>query len=466
MGGTASSAQDNDKLIDDLMESGYIRTKKVEQVFRAVDRADYILFTHREHAYKDLAWRHGNIHLSAPCIYSEVMEGLSLEPGMSFLNLGSGTGYLSTMAGLILNQHGINHGIELHENCLRYAYKCLEKFKQKLLALDEFDFCEPLFIQGNCLSVAPSRQYDRVYCSAACPESHEAFIKQFVRIGGILVMPFKDYLLRVQRVDENTWSQKILFPVSFATLVMPTAADQNLCHLPECDPLSLQELCRGKIRHCLRENVWKEHADVETTKTMPAKRSKAYSLRRSLKRGVVPTFDESDEAGSDGDEEFTRRARLVLNFHAQPGEAITTTLKLVESDGDLALDQGEGGNEESNATGSFTNSKEGRRMESSRKSSNEKSGSSSQRQSGRYAAKGKSLAEDYSNMSESESDDEHEGALVERKNSASGDATPSEDLIVTHYVDNNAFTTYMMDKIRRLPLPFSLKLYINYNRKL
>ena len=57
---------------------------------------------------QDLAWKHGNIHLSAPCIYSEVMESILLEPGMSFLNLGSGTGYLSTLAGLILGQSLVN----------------------------------------------------------------------------------------------------------------------------------------------------------------------------------------------------------------------------------------------------------------------------------------------------------------------------------------------------------------------
>lgn len=138
MGGAVSAGEDNDDLIDNLKESYYIRSDLVEQAFRAIDRADYYLDDYRDNAYKvttsscvhesskpwtpskyriidgnlvvdvcycthqDLAWRHGNIHLSAPCIYSEVMEALDLHAGLSFLNLGSGTGYLSTMVGLIL----------------------------------------------------------------------------------------------------------------------------------------------------------------------------------------------------------------------------------------------------------------------------------------------------------------------------------------------------------------------------
>lgn len=103
MGGSVSSGETNDELVDNLIKSGFIKTRRVEQVFRAIDRGDYVLPAHRDNAYKDFAWKHGNIHLSSPCVYCEVMEGLDLEPGLSFLNLGSGTGYLSTMAGLILS---------------------------------------------------------------------------------------------------------------------------------------------------------------------------------------------------------------------------------------------------------------------------------------------------------------------------------------------------------------------------
>jgi len=102
MGGAVSSGENNDDLVDNLIEADYIKNANVERVFRAVDRAFYYTDEYKSSAYNDEAWKQGNIHLSAPCIYSQVMESLELEDGMSFLNLGSGTGYLSTMAGLIL----------------------------------------------------------------------------------------------------------------------------------------------------------------------------------------------------------------------------------------------------------------------------------------------------------------------------------------------------------------------------
>lgn len=151
MGGAVSTGQDNDDLIDNLLHANYIRSSTVERVFRAVDRADYFLPEARGNAYKDLAWKSGSLHLSAPCIYSEVMEGLCLSAGLSFLNLGSGTGYLSTMVGLILGSNGVNHGVEIHGEVIQYANKKLEEFKKYSGAIDEFDFSEPKFIQGRVL---------------------------------------------------------------------------------------------------------------------------------------------------------------------------------------------------------------------------------------------------------------------------------------------------------------------------
>jgi hypothetical protein len=56
------------------------------QVFRMIDRADYMIFNTDEgddrlEAYEDHAWRRGTLHLSAPCIYTRALEALKLNQG-------------------------------------------------------------------------------------------------------------------------------------------------------------------------------------------------------------------------------------------------------------------------------------------------------------------------------------------------------------------------------------------------
>ena len=40
----------NDDLVDNLKQANYIKSRKVEAVFRAVDRADYYLSDHKDAA--------------------------------------------------------------------------------------------------------------------------------------------------------------------------------------------------------------------------------------------------------------------------------------------------------------------------------------------------------------------------------------------------------------------------------
>ncbi|XP_050313555.1 protein-L-isoaspartate O-methyltransferase domain-containing protein 1-like [Anthonomus grandis grandis] len=292
MGGAVSSGRNNDDLIDNLLEADYIKTSLIERVFRAVDRGEYFLPNARVDAYKDLAWKNGNLHISAPCIYSEVMEGLELEPGLSFLNLGSGTGYLSTMVGLILGSRGVNHGVELHEDVIEYAFKKLDDFKKFSGAVDEFDFCEPKFVQGNCLCLSSENHglYDRIYCGAACPEKHLECIKLLLKINGIFVVPVNDHLFQIRRLSESNWQITTLLPVSFASLIGPPKGFEDVVKPIEVEPLSLQALCRVVVRNILRKNVEKEHPPVKST-------SKAPKKKRALKRLVVPLFndDSSDD---------------------------------------------------------------------------------------------------------------------------------------------------------------------------
>uniref|UniRef100_A0A8C3B364 Protein-L-isoaspartate O-methyltransferase domain-containing protein 1 n=1 Tax=Cairina moschata TaxID=8855 RepID=A0A8C3B364_CAIMO len=339
MGGAVSAGEDNDDLIDNLKEAQYIRTESVEQAFRAIDRGDYYLEGYRDNAYKDLAWKHGNIHLSAPCIYSEVMEALKLQPGLSFLNLGSGTGYLSTMVGLILGPFGINHGIELHSDVVEYAKEKLESFIKYSDSFDNvcsfhffhwtwvrkqhgllatyitFEFCEPAFVVGNCLEIASdSHQYDRIYCGAGVQKDHENYMKILLKVGGILVMPIEDQLTQILRTGQNTWESKNILAVSFAPLVQPNRNDNgkhDTVGLPPCAVRNLQDLARIYIRRTLRNFINEEMKAKGIAQKAPPKRKRRRCRRRRINTYVFvgnqlipqPLDSEEDERMEDDNKE-------------------------------------------------------------------------------------------------------------------------------------------------------------------
>ena len=111
---------------------------------------------------------------------------------MSFLNIGSGTGYFSCAAGYILQAQGINHGIELHEDLVQFAEERVQEYLQFSPVIAQ-DICQPKFLAGNCFRLDPSLcSYDRVYCGAACPISKVAFIVAFTKVGGFAVIPCRN----------------------------------------------------------------------------------------------------------------------------------------------------------------------------------------------------------------------------------------------------------------------------------
>ena len=56
-----------------------------------------------------------------------------------------------------------------------------------------FEFCEPCFVMGNCLEIAPeSGQYDRVYCGAGVQREQEDYMKNLLKVEGILVLPLEE----------------------------------------------------------------------------------------------------------------------------------------------------------------------------------------------------------------------------------------------------------------------------------
>ncbi|KAM7542053.1 hypothetical protein Aperf_G00000019117 [Anoplocephala perfoliata] len=293
MGSSVSSFSDNESLVDSLLETNDF-PPNVERVLRLVDRGHYAIEP-KSQIYSDCAWRVEKLHLSAPGIYATALNELNIKPGHSVLNIGSGTGYLSTMFGLLLGSNGVNHGIELHASNVDFALKCLENFMAKSDAVYERDFCPPQFIVGNIFSVVrPSQDeepsqlslltpfvhidppprvktsedtsskpitwptYDRIYVGSMITSLNQlTAILRLLNVGGKLVAPIQDELHKIERVTETSLNDTVLSNVSFVNLVLPSEDEPDVFPPPKRQVESLERLAcrcfRAELRRLILE---------------------------------------------------------------------------------------------------------------------------------------------------------------------------------------------------------------------
>uniref|UniRef100_A0A6M2DLC7 Protein-l-isoaspartated-aspartate o-methyltransferase n=1 Tax=Xenopsylla cheopis TaxID=163159 RepID=A0A6M2DLC7_XENCH len=278
MGTPLSTTRNNKELVDNLVASGYLRTREIIEGFKIVDRGDYVSPSRRNAAYADCAWKYKDLHLSAPSIYSFVLEHMQIQSGMSFLNVGSGTGYLSTIAGLLVGEYGVNHGIELNEDIIKHAEVCVESFLKNALPLvKNSSFCRPVFAHGNALAVLPNMLYDRIYIGAKCSEAMTNYFKQFLKIDGCLMIPISNNICLIQRLSSKLFHWSSVNGVAFASL----ASGKNNKESTDVKsieafgkPLSLKESCRRCIRDFIEREALKRiietlEKDEELVKDRP-----------------------------------------------------------------------------------------------------------------------------------------------------------------------------------------------------
>jgi len=193
---------------------------EVRQSFLSIDRRLFLPPDLQDRAYEDVVLKSGSFHQSAPHIYALILEELGrvARPGMSFLNIGSGSGYLSSLVGWCLaSLSSTNHGVELSQEMVEFSIEA-----QKKLSI-------PLSIQfkcGNGLSlVGVEGTYSLVYVGADCQDiaTAKSFTK-FLSKGGILLAPVgKEFLL-----FKKTGDPVPCFGCEFAPIVRPSTRDPQI----------------------------------------------------------------------------------------------------------------------------------------------------------------------------------------------------------------------------------------------
>lgn len=238
-----SSGTSNEDLVNQLVHNGVIKSIPIKNAFQFTDRGDFIQPQElRAQAYQDRPFKNRHIHISAPHMYATILEALELTSGLAFLNVGSGSGYLSCLAACLLGDNGLSHGIEVSSPAITHSQECTKKWFEALLTRrknGEEDV--PLiteegvaFVCGNCFNIdieqaGSSCRYDRIYIGAGCPESRKEFFFSLLADDGILVASINETseLVKIRRAHRQVYSESSISRVNFAPLVEPEPSDET-----------------------------------------------------------------------------------------------------------------------------------------------------------------------------------------------------------------------------------------------
>ena len=218
-------------------EYGIVTSPHIERALRAVDRLHFVPRGKESlaSAHLDEPLREGNIHISAPHMYGAILESLELDANnspISFLNLGSGTGYLSVIVAYILGtkSNGLQFGVDIHADVIEHAMASVARWKNSIMKEEVTHnyYCKNLNISfsiGNALHVDSNKGegrfgFDRIYVGTACEEENLPHFMSMLAPGGILVCPCEDELVKVtRRKDDDVFLYEILGCVHFSLMM-------------------------------------------------------------------------------------------------------------------------------------------------------------------------------------------------------------------------------------------------------
>lgn len=178
-----SSGKSNNELVSNLKANGIVKSDKVERVMRAVDRGEYA----KGSAYSDAPQGIGyGVTISAPHMHAYALELLEdqLKEGMSALDVGSGSGYLTVCFAHMVGESGKVVGIDHIKQLVDWSVANVQKNHGHLLETGRVK----LVVGDGREGYPPGGPYNAIHVGAAAPSLPQALIDQLAP-GGRLIIP-------------------------------------------------------------------------------------------------------------------------------------------------------------------------------------------------------------------------------------------------------------------------------------
>ncbi len=205
-------------LINDLIQSKYLKTPEIINAFKKIKRRDFLLpgDEDKHEINAPLPIGYGQT-ISQPLTVAFMFELLRPKPGDKILDAGSGSGWTTAMLAEIVGEQGRVYGIERIKELKDFGEKNVMKYNFISKGVARI-------ICGDAYQGLPEyAPYDKIIAAAAAEEVPEKLLKQ-LKTGGRLVMPIgRQYesqdIVAVDKIGENKYNKERHMGFIFVPLV-------------------------------------------------------------------------------------------------------------------------------------------------------------------------------------------------------------------------------------------------------
>jgi len=203
-----------DSLINSLIKDGYLKTPRIIEAFKNIDRADFVPEDLRNEAYINAPLSIGwDQTISQPLTVAFMQELLEPQPGDKILDIGSGSGWQTTLLAHIVGPKGRVFAIELISELMEFGRKNVAKY----------NFIEKGIVKFICADgskgLAEEAPFDKIIAAAAAEKIPEAW-KEQLKIGGRLVTPVGSSIWLLAKISKDKFEEKEFPGFAFVPLVV------------------------------------------------------------------------------------------------------------------------------------------------------------------------------------------------------------------------------------------------------
>ncbi|OIP53503.1 MAG: protein-L-isoaspartate O-methyltransferase [Helicobacteraceae bacterium CG2_30_36_10] len=200
----------NRNLIDNLINSGALRSSNITEAFTNVDRVDFVQDPTASDVYGDypLPIGYGQT-ISQPTTVAMMLEMLEPKKGQKILDIGTGSGWTTALLGFIAGESGSVTGVERVAELVKYGNKNLQKYNFKNVKI----------IQAQDKLGVVGEKFDRILVSAAADKFPSELAEQ-LKVDGKLVIPVQNSIYEVTKNKDGKLEGVEYYGFTFVPLIL------------------------------------------------------------------------------------------------------------------------------------------------------------------------------------------------------------------------------------------------------